>query len=239
MYDVARLARQAFAAKPPGQQYSNFNISMETQQAIADEIDKSVIDAAYASIISYSEALSGIRAGSSSWSIIRLYYSCFYSIKTLLLIERMIPFNGGDEMILDLQERRFIRGGKSSHDWNWTALKSTRIAMNWFCSQDSQDTYKKLRKYRENVNYTHAFSDPVLHRCLVTNEKNLNRRFRTYRDDVQFFYTYMDDHLAIAYPTRLIVYLASKLASRNLNFDPERASHVKKIWDFSDRCPIL
>lgn len=219
--------------------YAKLTISTQSLQTIAAVIGEAVVDTAYASIVSYTEALAGIRTGSSSWSIVRLYYSSFYSIKTLLLLNQIVSFNFGEEMMLDLSIGRFLKGGTSSHHWNWASFKSTNLKTAWYCSQDSQEAYAALRMARENVNYTHTFTDPILHQCLVSDEADLAKRFRIYRDDSIFLYTYLSDHYAIAYPTKLILQLDEELKKNGLTLQQERASHIQAIWKFKERCPLI
>lgn len=239
MSDAARLARQAYEMKPSGMPYRKFSIDLRRKQEITEKIDDAIRDAAYASAISYAEALTGVRSRSSSWSIIRLYYSCFYSIRALLLVNNVISFNGGDEMLLDLDECRFLKGGRSSHHWNWFSLRSACGGAKWFCSQDSENAYGNIRTHRENVNYTHSFTDPELHNCLIFNDWELGRRIKNYRDDEMFLYTYLQEHLAIAYPTKLIFYLGDEVRRRGLSLQAERAAYLRRIWGFPDGCPIL
>src|SRR5690606_37510254 len=117
---------------------------------------------------------------------------------------------------------KFLKGGTSSHHWNWISIrKVVQLSESWFASSDSQEAYERLRKHRENVNYTHAFTDPAFHRCLVSGESDLTKRFRLYRDDGTFLYTYLDDHLAIAYPTKLIFSLDAWLRDVSMSLPPE------------------
>ena len=238
MSDAARLTRQAFEAKSSGTAYSNFSVQAPVLQSIIDQLPTAVIDTAYAAIISYAEAMTGIRQGSSSWSIVRLYYSAFYSLKTMMLIRSIIPFNGGGEMLFDASSNKFYKGGRSSHHWNWHSIRQTSLKNDWFSSQDSQDAYDSLRTFRENVNYTHAFTDPNLHGCLVTGDNDIARKFRAYRDDSKFLYTYLSDHLAVAYPTKLIFEVDFSVSSLGYQLECERAQHLRAVWKIRDRCPV-
>jgi uncharacterized protein (UPF0332 family) len=239
MSDAARLAKQAFATKPNGTPYANFQVSAIALQSIAEQIAPTIVDTAFAAVVSYAEAMAGIPKGSSSWSVIRLYYSTFYALKALMLTHEVIPFNSGkEEMMLDARNNRFFKGGKSSHHWNWSSIRKTTIKHEWYASQDSEEAYEKLRKFRENVNYTHAFTDPKLHECLVPSRDDQSKRFRYYRDDKIFQYTYLIDHLAIAYPTKLIFEIDAKLQSLSYKLDPDRLKHLREIWKIRDRCPV-
>lgn len=239
MSDAARLARQALSSKPAGMPYVHFEPGVAHLSTIGATVNDAVSDSAYAAAVSYVEALSGLGNGSISWSIVRLYYSCFYSIRALLLLNNVVPFNCGEEMLLDISNAKFLKGGRSSHHWNWVSIRRiSRIASNWFFSEDSQESYEKLREHRENVNYTHTFTDPIFHQCLLSGDVDLAKRFRSYRDDGAFLYTYLVDHLAIAYPTKLIFALDASMQRASIELEPEKIAHIKKIWSFKDRCPM-
>ncbi|MBS1068842.1 hypothetical protein [Gluconobacter cerinus] len=239
MSDAARLTKLAFSGKSAGTPYTNFNLSTAEIHSISNQLESDMVDNAYAAIVSYAEAMLGITRGSSSWSIIRLYYSAFYCLKAMMFSQSIVPFNsGGGEMLFDLSNNKFYKGGTSSHVLNWKSLRSTSLKNCWCFSQDSQEAYALLRTFREDANYIHAFEDPNLHNCLVTKNSTLSKRFRAYRDDNHFLYTYLQDHLAIAYPTKLIFEVDLEIAKRNCQLDLERAQHAQKIWNFQDRCPV-
>jgi hypothetical protein len=238
MSDAARLARQAYLTKPAGVSYAHFQLGSVELTSINGSLSAAAAGSAYSAVISYAEALSGLPHGSISWSIIKLYYSCFYSLRALLLLNQVVPFNGGKEMLLDIDGKRFQKGGKSSHHWNWNSIRKVgTVSASWFASSDSEEAYGKLRKHRENVNYTHCFSDPNFHKCLESDVADLGKRFRIYRDDSEFLYTYLEDHLAIAYPTKLIFQLDSSFKGASLTLEDEKLDHVKSIWKLKDRCP--
>jgi len=239
MSDAARIARQVFASKPKGLTYTHFRPSAVDLASIDATLSVATAESAYSAAISYAEAMSNLQHGSTAWSIVKLYYSCFYSLRTLLLLNQVVPFNSGSEMLLDIDGKKFQKGGKSSHHWNWKSInKVGAVGRSWFTSSDSEEAYGKLRKHRENVNYTHSFPDPDFHKCLVSKENDLGKRFRTYRDDSAFFYTYLDDHLAIAYPTKLIFQLDTSLKAASIFLDEEKIAHLKSVWKMKDRCPI-
>ncbi len=238
MSDAAKLAKLSFMKKPQGTPFSSFGPSVGEILAIGATLEDAVIGSAYAAIISYGEAMYALQHGSISWSVVRLYYSCFYSIRALLLIHEVVPFSSGNQMMLNIPRCKFLKGGSSSHHWNWAEIKKIgQLDKQWFFSSDSQEAYGKLREHRENVNYTHVFTDPAFHNCLVSSESDLVKRFRVYRDDDEFLYTYLDEHLAIAYPTKLVFELDVSLRHASISLPQESLSHAKKIWRMKDRCP--
>lgn len=238
MSDAARLARLAYSKKPERMPYPKFEISQASLNEIKLHKSVAASDAAFSAAVSYIEALSGLYVGSTSWSIVKFYYSSYYSIKSLLLLDGVVPFNCGNEMLLDTSNGSFLKGGTSSHHWNWFSIRRTAAKEKWFTSQDSQETYQNLRAHRENVNYTHAFRDPELHPSLITAESDLAKKYRTYRDDSEFFYTYLPDHSMIAYPTRALVEVDERLKQESIAINSDKIDHLTSIWKLRDRCPL-
>lgn len=238
MSDASRLARLAYSQKPAGTPYINYKLSTDQLGSIESHRLDAAMDAAYAAAISYAESLYGLKIRSTSWPVIKFYYCSFYCIKSILLFSKVIPFNSGDEMLLEVDGSNFFKGGKSSHHWNWYSIRRTQAKDHWFSSQDSEEAYGKLRKFRENVNYTHGFNDPRLHASLISSESDLSKRFKFYRDDDNFQYTYLDDHLAFAYPTKLLFALDELVKTTGVKISEERRLHLNSLWKLRERCPL-
>ncbi len=240
MSDAARLCRQAYLGKPSGTPYNKYAISNTASNQILGKIPDAIIESAYSALISYSEALSGITNKSFSWSIVRLYYSCFYSMRCLLLMNRIIPFQDGrDEFLFDGNSLKFFKGGSSSHQWNWNSLRAIHPSKEpWYLSQDSQSAYDALKKHRDNVNYTHGFTEPELHACLLTAGSGIAKAVQGYKEDEEFLYTYLSDHLAVAYPTKLVFTVDDNISAYYSFFSDEKINHLKSTWKFRYRCPL-
>jgi hypothetical protein len=118
--DSARLARLALSAKPKGVQLAHFHISDDAVTEINSVVGEDIVDSAYSAAISYAEALVGLRRHQVAWSIIKLYYSAFYCLRATTLLHNVVPFNCGSEYLFDTAGNIFLRGGRSSHQWNWT-----------------------------------------------------------------------------------------------------------------------
>ena len=208
MANSSKLAKLALSAKPSGVLLAHFRLSIAQIAQIEAIVDDDIVDFAYASLISYAEAVGGISKHQIAWSIVRLYYSAFYSIRTITLLSRVVPFNCKSEYLLDLVANVFLPGGHSSHRWNWNSFaKVPSLKNQWPYSTDSQAAYTQLREYREDISYRYGFPDPELHKCLSSVELDIAKSVRAYRDDSVFFYTYLSDHLVISYPTKLIYYI--------------------------------
>lgn len=239
MPNSSRLAKRAFSTKPRGLPLDSFQLSPSDLRDIAAPIHADALDDAYAAAVTYAEAVSALRQSLISWSVIRLYYTAFYCVRSLCFISKVVPFNNRGEFVLDAALNNFYKGGASTHKWNWNAFRRIpSLNTLWPFSTDSADAYGALRQHREDVNYRSCFPDPGLHSCLVAPETDVGRRFRSYRDDDDFFYTYLPEHLALAYPTKLLVFLDEELSKRDLTQSEERRRHLRSIWALKDRCPI-
>ena len=203
-------------------------------------IRSDIEDACYAAALSYSDALRSLDYGNSSWAIVKLYYSAFYSLRATLLMDGIIPFHCGSFYLCDIRDGTIKNGGRSSHQWKWNSIRDFKRLSNWLYSEDSATAYEKLRNLREDANYRFGFADPSWPDCLKeVSIAGLARSFRTYRDDSAFLYTYLDDHVALAYPTKLIMSLSEHQAFLNSRISSERKAHLKKVWPLKDKVPLL
>lgn len=240
MSDASRLAKKRFAAKAAGTPYNKFNLSEFHRDEIRGALESAAGQSAFAAAVTYVEATAGIRSGTISWSIVRLYYACYYCLKAMAIRKGVVPFNTGkDEMLYNARENVFLKGGSSSHHWNWNAIRKVpTLNKQWFYSEDSESAYSELRSHREDVNYRHAFPDPEFHSCLASHTSDLNKRIREYRDDTAFLYTYLGDHLALAYPTKMIFHLEQEMVAGGFSLDDDKKNHLKSLWRMKDRCPF-
>lgn len=205
-----------------------------------ESLRSDVEDESYAAVLSYSEAIKGLDAGNTSWALVKLYYSAFYCIRAALLADGIVPFHCNDFYLCDTRDGTVKKGGKSSHQWHWKSIRDFRRLTGWFYSDESDEAYLKLRNAREDANYRLGFGDPSWPSCLAeVLNAGIVRSFRTYRDDSSFFYTYLDDHLAFAYPTRLIISIENNLVRCGFNLSQERQVHLKRVWPLKERPPLV
>ena len=195
-------------------------------------------DFAYAAALSYAEGISGLLKGRFSWSMVKLYYSCFYSMMFNLIDDDVVPFYNKSQLICDSRTGNLKNGGRSSHQWHWNSIRNIKRLSKWVYSLESEDTYSKIRALREEANYKSAFSDPERPKWLTFAIDNIERSFRVYRDDKEKLYTYLDDHFPLAYPTQLIFDLEGQIKARNIRFDANKLSHIRRMWPIRDRPPL-
>lgn len=240
MFDASRLAARSFANKPKDMSYRDYRPSPVDLQSIESTIPLAAIQSAFSACVTISEACVGLSNGSSSWPLVKLYYSAYYSLRCLLLLNGIVPFNERGEMLIDVREQKYLKGGSSSHSWNWNSLRQVgRISREWYLSEEACCAYDKLRSHREDSNYRHGFPEPNVQHSLSNGESNVWKRFRIYKQDDDFFYTYLPDHLVLAFPVRLTFLAAATLSERKLSFGDAQIQYLQKTWHGKDKCPFI
>ena len=227
------------SARPKGVRVSAFPLEISSQLNSSSYLASDSCDAAYAAGLTFASALRDLMANNTSWARVELYYSCFYSMRALLLMDEIISFHCGEYLLCDFKDGSVKKGGSSSHNWSWSSIRDFKRLNGWYYSQDSTDAYDLMREIREDANYRFGFMDPNWPSCFseVANS-TLNKFYRNYRDDDAFFYTYLDSHFALAYPTKLVKSVEEKLNVKNYLISDERKLHIKKIWPFKDKAPF-
>lgn len=239
MSDSSRIAAAAMATKPPGLPYAHFPLNLYSHQDIINVVNDDACSAAYNAALSYSEALKGIANKGFGWSTVKLYYSCFYCIKSCLLLDKIISFHYERYYLYDLNSNKIAPGGNSSHHWNWNSFKSIKRLNRWTYSEDSQKAYEILRESRERANYKYAFPDPVCPPNLKEiSTSAIGKHYTTYRGDSNNLLTYLPNHVGLAYPTQLLVETAGALKLAQIQLSEDRLSHLKKVWPLKEAHPF-
>ncbi len=240
MSSAAKLAAALMTGRPKGTPYADYTLGIARAQGITTAIAADVQDAVYAAALSYSEALRGLGARNTTWALVKLYYSAFYSLRASLLLDDIIPFFCGEFYLCDARTGAVQKGGRSSHNWHWKSVRSYQRLSGWYYSDDSNNAYDQLRDMREEVSYRAGFSDPSWPNYLYqASMYGVAKSFRTYRDDNGFFYTYLADHLAMAYPTKLLLEVCSRYAAGEQRLEEEQSEHLHKVWPLKDRPPLI
>lgn len=239
MSDAARIASQVFLQKPAGMKREHFLASPPSLAQIQSCVYSDAAESAYASVVSYAEAISGLMSGRTSWSVVKLYYSAYYSIRSLMLANFVVPFHCKEQYLLDARDNLFLKGGNSSHQWNWSSIRAVKRLNHWYFSTDAEQAYDNLRNLRERANYNQPFIDPSFPIFIHNPTGDLAKVLRVYRDDKDLFYTFLLDHFCLAFPTRLIYLVDETMHNLGLGFDGDRSHHLKSVWSLKDRCPLL
>jgi hypothetical protein len=121
----------------------------------------------YSSLVSVGDAIRAIEAGFYSWSIVKLYYSVFYSLRALMACDSVAVFYVGSSpfwITVSPGERPHAGKTSSSHklimdlfkkEFSGSPLLSQSIGFD--------DPLVWIQKQREFINYSQAkFPEPVI-----------------------------------------------------------------------------
>jgi hypothetical protein len=203
-------------------------------------IDKYLSDdgacVSYSALVSVGDAIRGIEAGFYSWSVVKLYYSVFYSLRALLAFSHVAVFYVGTSpfwVLVRPGERPHPGGSSSSHkvilelfrgQFKSSPLLSQSIGFD--------DPLRWLQNQRETVNYKQAkFSEPGVPPLFTAanQSKSIRTLISAYMKDN--LYAFDPDHAILAYPIAVLKELKRKNGSLRLFDETEQSALQAMICD--------
>ncbi|WP_024691046.1 hypothetical protein [Pseudomonas tremae] len=194
-------------------------------------------------LITYLEAIAGLRKRTWTWSAVKFYYSVFYLIRALLALEGVayvsvnkklgwIKTQPGECLAKFPPKKSYFAGGKAEKNLSGSHgsvlyLLEKNFPNSRLLSQEIDGLYPTewLMKAREFHNYQSCgFSDPKPSQYFDKYVENLDAHARTiyaYFNDKDDLYTFTSDHAVISYPTFVIKHVAGR-------FEQQSTSHRHK-----------
>lgn len=77
------------------EQIRNYTLPPDKVLILKEALSSDAIDVFYKSALSFLEVLYSLKRGHSSWAIVKLYYSVFYSLRCFLLLNSYAPIKNG------------------------------------------------------------------------------------------------------------------------------------------------
>lgn len=204
----------------------------------ADSFAKSLLkdsdDYSRSAVISFADALHAMARGFYSWSIVKLYYSSFYSCRSCLALD-----GWGCYYVKEKPFRIRAAIGESAVKWERNSHKAIfqlyaeRYPSDALVQQrvDLYDPLQWLRRLRESINYNDSrFCEPETHISLAMLQiSSPGRLMDQYIRDVSHTYTFLKDHAAMALPAQCLVRMhrANKAKSR-CPIEQSLATHLGK-----------
>ena len=205
---------------------------------LALELDKNLKNDAlnylYSALITYSEAIKGIQHELYSWATVKLYYSAFYSLRSILSTDVVCVFYIGTKGY-----SIYTRHGECPAKANGTTHKlvmslfEKKYPSSPFVNQqiDMVDAFQWLMDQRELANYKNGrFLEPdvpiIFERCNV----GLQNLISAYINDNTYSYCFDNDHAMLALPLEIIKKACESVKS-NITFRFNRSDiiYLKKL----------
>ncbi|MGQ6014370.1 hypothetical protein ACUNG1_10180 [Serratia sp. IR-2025] len=202
-------------------------------------------DLFYKSTLSYLEATYGIINNHSSWAIVKLYYSIFYSLRVILLLSNYAIFKSGSGDIFSLKieenetPQKISTGSiRGDHKCTIKAFKeifgdSEILNTNTI---DDKNIFDWIMSYRELVNYRiNSFTEPdfgysVLPK-LVSDPVHYDALTSNYISNQLYVYCFDPDHSIYATPLVLLNKAIEKFSDLGVHglFNSKRFAVVSNI----------
>lgn len=204
--------------------YSRLSLTGLTQTSLtsseASSLNSALRSDAYSyfhsSCISLADAIRGLEKDFFSWTTVKSYYSCFYSIRAILAIN-------GIGIIYDTKTNQnkntpyvisatagscLIKGKGTTHKFT-IDLFSRHFSNDPIVNHqiDTKPPLLWLMEQREIANYRNAkFVEPTVpqHFSGIKSIKNVQQAFSSYVNDTADVYTFDKDHAIMALPIKLI-----------------------------------
>lgn len=215
---------------------SNAVVALLGNPVTVDKVDRFVFDSAaaasvsaalltdardhyYSALISFVEAIRGINEGFYSWSVVKFYYSTFYSIQSLLASE----FLGVVYVTFDTSQKKGkpfsfsavagqqLKGVRISSSHEFVFKQFEKNFPNHFLNSSQiagENAFDWLRTLRESVNYKESpFSEPEAPSCMkIVATHSVRDCIATYIKERQGLYVFDADHAMLAFPLRSLTF---------------------------------
>ena len=203
--------------------------------SVRKHLHHDAIEYYYSSVVSVADALNGIVNSFYTWSIVKLYYSVFYSLRAYLAV--------ADHCIFYLNKTPFtIRAvpGATCKKLNGPTHKvvldlfSSEFPSSVLISQDIDNIhpFAWMVDRREEANYKFPkFCEPKLPQCFKFLEaNNLYRAIGEYISDVNNLYAFDPDHAVLAYPILVARETIRAIKAKCLfGIDPDDQGSIEKL----------
>lgn len=182
------------------------------------------------------DAFRGITEGYMTWATVKLYYSSFFAVRSLLAANSIAIFYDGTEHSLELRTgAKPTKAARSTHKSVWLVLKQRFPNTSLLQEIAGQSAPEWMTALRERVNYrTPKFPDPLIPEWLAAADSfGLSRILDEYAADSQQRYAFDADHAAIAYPLECLRRAKLALSGAGLAIDPGDAAHLQRSLEAS------
>ncbi|HEV7335456.1 MAG TPA: hypothetical protein VGO06_05755 [Bosea sp. (in: a-proteobacteria)] len=185
---------------------------------------------AQVALASFCEAISGIADSRYSWATVKLYYSAFYSIKSLLMMKNYSIFYIGRSPHLykaSAGEVPVKRSG-NSHSVCFSVFLDVFSTEDVLSQEiDGVNPLQWIEENRNLISYrTAPYDDPAPSPLYHIAAGRIRKHLTAYMDDNSYLYSFDKDHAMIAYP----VLLLKKVALEFNNIAPNTIININKHY---------
>ncbi|MCO7260520.1 hypothetical protein [Dickeya zeae] len=225
------------------EQIVSFTLVQDKVPSLSNAITSDACDVFFKSALSFLEALFSLKRGHSSWAIVKLYYSIFYSLRTYLLLGGYAPIKNGKGEIYfikceDGSSPIRISTGSIKGDHKTTIRAFTKFYPSHKLNTntiDSINIFEWAMQCRELVNYRNSsFIEPEYGYDAIpktlSNAAHINHLIKQYLNDEYYTYCFVREHSLLSTASVLIFEAIHKFRSVHVPFlTQERQSVFKQL----------
>lgn len=222
----------------------SFTVDTSKKANLENCIESDAISYFYKSMYSFVQALNNINRNHYSWSIVQLYYSCFYAIRADILLSNHCIVRCSGLYIAEIQvgqKFKSVRINNTRGDHQLAIALLKRLKNEHKLTDDildieleGTDAYTWLMKHRERSNYQlKNFADPDIDELFL----HLDNYFKTKTLFELFdFYNQSDysicfdlDHSVLSIPFKKIMQIKDKIDAKYSLSAPENLKHYSYL----------
>jgi hypothetical protein len=220
---------------PAKNTYESFIFNQYHSTEISVLLKQDAMSYIYSSLVTFGDALRGVKEGFYSWSTIKLYYSVFYALRAILAFENHCLFYIGTTpcSLIPLPNSYPKKEKGTTHKVVFELFKRSH-PNSVFYTQDIDLTpaFDWLLNQREHCNYKQPkFIEPATP-AIWTKVANggLRQMIQAYSEDNMYLNTFDPDHAILALPIKVIQEALSKLSNhQDLFFEDEESEYISSI----------
>lgn len=187
----------------------------------------------YSALISFISAIDAAGQASFSWSIVKLYYTCFYAARSTLASNNVAIFYSGTKpySCIALAGQRPRKEKGVTHKVVWS-LFSREFPGNVLLNEiDGEVAYTWMTRLRETANYKNArFPDPLVPKAFSNLDTvGVSVAVPAYQADNSYIYTFDPDHAAVAFPIACVRQAKMALERNGIFLEQEEQDFVRQL----------
>lgn len=223
MPHAAAATLVAWLSQHQGVKPSLLSLDSATATAATAGLSADGVGLFYSGCVSFSEAIRGLQLGNFSWATVKLYYACFYAVRSLLCFNQVSLFYVGRTpySVVSNAGSHPRKEKGNSHEVVWAVLSRDFPNHQLLGDIENAPAYEWMKNIREIANYREPkFVDPnvPVHFSSI-DTSGLSASIDAYRSDSSMLYAFDPDHAAVAYPVECLkrAFLAFNRAGNELS----------------------
>lgn len=227
----AAVAIKAWLSEEAGKPNSHAPIDAAAIEPCVVGLQADAVGLYYSAVISLTDALVGLSAGSFAWATVKLYYSSFYAVRSILASNSIALFYHGSVPYSFRMTVGSIPKKESgvTHKVVWSVMEKQLPNHPLLGDIDGDRAYNWITRLRETANYRDSkFCDPHAPEHFdFLSTAGLESALRQYIGDSTMLHTFDAEHASIAFPIECLRKAKQALSRIGRALDQADLQHIR------------